>query len=166
MGILLSLIAVPSVSAQLKIGYIDSQRILSSLPSAIDARQKLEQESNAWREELQQMEEDLRTRQEQLEQQSMLLSEAKKQEKAEEFQALLVQAQQFQNEKWGEGGEFFKRQTELLQPVYNQINTAIQALRNKENYDFILDAANLLDADEKFDLTEKLLTELGVDSSS
>ena len=165
-GVFICLMSVQPGFAQLKIGFIDSQRILASLPSAIEARQTLEEESNAWRDELQQMEEELRMRQEQIEQQSMLLSEAKKQEKAEEFQALLLQAQQFQNEKWGEGGEFFKRQTELLQPVYTQINAAIQSLRKQENYDFILDAANLLDADEKYNLTDKLLEELGVESSS
>jgi len=163
--LLMSLLSVGTAFGQLKIGYVNSQRVLASLPSAIEARNKLEQESTAWREELQEMEREFQERQEQLQQQSMLLSEEKKNEKAAELQDLLVRAQQYQNQKWGDGGEFYRRQAELLQPVYDQINEAIKKVRSNEGYDFILDAVNLLDADEKYDLTDELLKELGVDSS-
>ena len=161
--LLMSVCAMGTAFGQIKVGYINSQRVLAILPSAIEARGTLEKESNAWRDELQKMETEFQDRQEQLQQQSMLLSEEKKQEKAGELQALLVRAQQFQNEKWGDGGEFFRRQAELLQPVYDQIKEAIKQVRTSEGYDFILDAVNILDADQKYDLTDKLLKALGVE---
>jgi len=148
--------------AQLKIGYIDSQRILSTFPAAVDAQKKLEGESTGWGQELQKMQEQFRTLQEQLDQQSLLLSEAKKKERTDELQALYLKIQQYQNEKWGEQGEFFKRREELLQPIIQKIDTAIKAVGTNDDYDFIFDSVqgNLLHAKPKYDLTDQVLKEL------
>ncbi|MEJ2628145.1 MAG: OmpH family outer membrane protein, partial [bacterium] len=86
--LLLAVFLSGSVFAQLKIGYIDSQIILNKLPSAVEAQKKLEEQSNAWAEELQKMGDKIRSLQQQLEQQSLLLSEEKKQEKQDEIQQL------------------------------------------------------------------------------
>jgi outer membrane protein len=150
------------VLAQLKVGYVDSQKVLSSVPAAVDAQRKLEEESAKWGQELQKMNEELQIRQEQLEQQGLMLSEAKKREKTQEIQELYIKAQQFQNEKWGENGEFFKRRQELLQPVFDEINAAINKIAEEENYDFIYDTVpgGLLYAKQKYDLTNDVITEL------
>jgi outer membrane protein len=153
-----------SVLAQLKIGYVNSQEVLSSFPDAVEANRKLEAEASEWQAELRRREEDLTQRQEQIEQQSMLLSDAKKQQLAEELQALYIEAQQYQNEKFGEQGEFFRRREELFAPVYDKINETIQNLGQSEGYDFIFDsiAGNLLWAKPEYDSTDKVLAALGV----
>ena len=69
--------------AQAKIGYVDSQKILSTFAAALDAQKKLEEENATWDQELKKMNEDFKALQVQLEQQSLLLSEAKKKEKAQ-----------------------------------------------------------------------------------
>ena len=66
------------VGAQMKMGYINSQEILSKHEEAIDAQKKLETENEKWGRELQQMQEEFQTLQEQLDQQSLLLSQEKK----------------------------------------------------------------------------------------
>ena len=148
--------------AQIKIGYVDSQKILSTFPPALDAQKKLEAESNKWGQELQKMQENLKALQDQLDQQSLLLSDAKKKEKAQQIQDLALKIQQYQSEKWGNNGEFFKRRSELLQPVLDQINNAINKVGDEEGYDFIFDsvAGNILFAKSKYDLTDKVLKEL------
>lgn len=164
--VVLAVVAVVSgwqtAVAQLKVGYVDSQKIITTFPVAIDAQKKLEAEGAGWGQELQRMQEELRTLQEQLDQQSLLLSEAKKREKGEELQALYVRAQQFQAEKWGQGGEYFKRQEELLQPIFDTINKTIHRIGDEEGYDFIFDsvAGNILHAKENYDITDKVLKEL------
>ena len=150
--------------AQLKIGYVNSQEVLTLFPDAVEANSRLEAEAGEWQAELRRMEEDLRQRQEQIEQQSMLLSDAKKQEMAEELQTLYVAAQQYQAEKFGEQGEFFRRRDELFAPVYEKINQTIQDMGLAQGYDFIFDsiAGNLLWAKPEYDTTEQVLTALGV----
>lgn len=148
--------------AETKIGYIDSQRILSTYPPAVDAQKELEGESSKWGQELQKMNEEFQMLQEQLDQQSLLLSEEKKRERAQELQNLALKIQQYQNEKWGEQGEFFKRREELLKPVFDQINEAIKKVGYDEDYDYIFDtvSGNILHAKEKYDLTDRILDEL------
>ncbi len=148
--------------AQMKIGYIDSQKILSEYQAAIEAQQKLEKESQEWGQELQKMNERFRELQEQLDQQSLLLSEAKKKEKTQELQNLALEIQQYQNEKWGDSGEFFRRRETLLKPVFDSINEVIHKLGEDEGYDYIFDtvSGNILHAKQKYDLTDQVLAEL------
>lgn len=161
-GIVLSLLLSAMAFAQVKLGYVDSQRVLASYPPALEAQKKLEAENNQWAQELQKMQDEIKSKQDRLEQQSLLLSEAKKREAAQEIQNLLLKAQQFQNEKWGEEGEFFKRRAELLKPVFDKINAVIAQLGDEGGYDFIFDtqAGVLLYAQPKYDLTDELLSRL------
>jgi len=153
---------VTEVGAQVKIGYVDSQKILTTFPAAIDARNALEEENTGWQKELQTMENNLRTLQERLDEQSLLLSNAKKQEKEEEIQALIQQIRRFQDEKWGQQGEYFKRQEDLMRPVFDRIEAAIRRVSDEEEYDFVFDTVqgNILHANDQYDLTDKGLTEL------
>jgi outer membrane protein len=165
--LLLAVFLSGSVFAQLKIGYIDSQIILNKLPSAVEAQKKLEEQSNAWAEELQKMGDKIRSLQQQLEQQSLLLSEEKKQEKQDEIQQLYLESQRFQDQKFGQQGELYQKRNELLQPVFDQINEKIQAVAEENAYDYIFDAVagNILYAKEEYNLTKKILDALGVDTS-
>jgi outer membrane protein len=158
----LGVLGSASLMAQSKIGYIDSEKILSTFPPAMDAQKKLEDENVKWGQEMQRMNDELRGLQEQLDQQSLLLSDAKKREMTDEMQAQVRRIQQFQDQKWGQQGEYFRRQQELLNPVYEQINAAIHKIGKEEGYDFIFDSVqgNLLFAQEKYDLTDKVLEEL------
>lgn len=161
-ALITGILGVEGVAAQAKIGYVDSQKILSTFPAAIDAQKELENENTKWGQEIKKMQDELRTLQEELDRQSLLLSEAKRKEKEVELQALYGKVQQYQSQKWGDNGEFFKRQKELLQPVYDKINEVINRISEEEGYDFVLDsvAGNILYAKEKFDITDKVLEEL------
>ncbi len=154
--------------AQTKIGYVDSEKILSSYPAALDAQKKLEAENTKWDQELRKLNDSFRALQEQLDQQSLLLSDAKKKEKQQELQAAAEKIQEFQEEKWGEGGAFFKRRAEIMQPVIDKINQVIHRIGEEEDYDYILDtvAGNILHAKDKYDITELVLEELQKETST
>ena len=109
----------------------------------------------------------IRSLQQQLDQQSLLLSEEKKKEKQDEIQQLYMDSQRFQNEKFGQQGALYQKRNELLQPVFDQINEKIQTVAAADGYDFIFDtvAGNILYAKEEYELTKKILEELGVDTS-
>jgi outer membrane protein len=129
----------PGPPGQGKLAYVDSQKILATFPPALDAQKKLEAENNQWAQEFQKMQEDMKALNDKLEQQSLLLSDAKKKEAAQEIQNLAIKAQQYQAEKWGEEGRFFQRRKELLQPVFDKINVIITKIGEEDAYDFIFD---------------------------
>lgn len=149
--------------AQLKIGYINSNKILEVYKEAIDVRKRLQELNQGWEREAKDMEKQLKDMQDQLEAQSLLLSEERKAEKQQEIQAMYIKYQQFLNEKWGQQGEAVKKEVEFIQPVYDKINKAIQKIGQEEGFHYIFDvvAGNILYAsDDQPDLTEKLLEEL------
>ena len=130
--------------------------------AAVDAQKKLEGERNAASEELQRLQDEFRTSQQQLEKQSMLLTEEKRSEREGELQNLLIRIQQFQQDK---EQELMKRRDELLQPVYQSINSAIKKVSEEGGYDFVFDAVNLMHAKEQYDLTDKILEVLNQQGS-
>lgn len=160
--IVVCVMATAPALAQLKFGYIDTNRIIANYQKSIDAQKTLEAERDAALQELQKMEEDFVAAQQALQQQTMLLSQEKKQEKEQELQQMYAQIQRAGQEK---DQQLARRQTEVLKPVYDDINAAIRKLSDAEGYDFIVDAVNLLDAKEEYDLTEKVMVELGIDVS-
>jgi len=162
LAIVLAFATQPAL-AQLKIGYINSNKILEVFKDAIDVRKRVQDLNQAWEREAKDMEKQVKDLQEQLEAQSLLLSDERKAEKQQEIQTLYLKYQQFLNEKWGQQGEAAKKEVEFIQPVYDKINKAIQKIGQEESYQYIFDvvAGNILYASEdQPDLTQKLLEEL------
>ena len=150
-------------SAQLKIGYIDSNKILASYKEAQDVRKQLEDLSKKWQQEAKGMESEIKDMQEQLESQSLILSKEKKAEKTQEIQSKYLFYQQFLNDKFGPQGEAVKKEADLLKPVIEKINNSIKKIGKDDGYNYIFDvvAANILYASEdQADLTQRLLEEL------
>jgi len=160
--LLLAFSAMP-VAAQLKMGYVDSQKILESYKEAQDAQKQLAEINRQWEEEARNMQRELQTKQEELESQALLLSDEKRKEKETDLQNLYLRLQQFQQEKWGQQGEAFKKQSELMKPVIDKINGVIKKLGTDEKYDYIFDvvAGNILHvSSNQPDLTARVLEEL------
>ena len=152
------------VFGQLKIGYVNSNLVLEKYKEAIDVRKQLAELNEQWKQEARDMEKEIQGLQEQMESQSLLLSEERKATKQQEIQALYLKYQQYLQEKWNpQQGEAVKKEVEMIQPVYEKINTAIKKIGEAEGYQYIFDvvAGNILYASEdQPDLTEKLLEEL------
>lgn len=157
------LFLVPPSHAQLKIGYIDSQKILMNFKDAQDVQKKLDAKNQEWQRQVQDMQKQLKDMNDQLESQSLLLSQQKKEEKYREMQDLYTKMQQFQNEKWGQNGEAFRLQQELLKPVMDKIQAVLDKIGKEEKFDYIFDgvAANIVYASpSQPDLTDRVLEEL------
>ena len=154
-----------------KLGYINSQQILAQYKEAQDAQEQLDKINREWEAEGREMQTQFQELGQQLESQSLLLSEERQREKQAELQALYQKIQQFQNEKWGQNGEFFRKQEEVMKPIYDKINAAIQKVGEEERYDYVFDtvAGNIVYvSDSSNDLTEFVIEELekGLESTS
>ncbi len=169
-AILIILVLSTSVFAQ-KLAYINSQKILATYKEAQDAQEQLDKINREWEEEARELQTQFQELGEQLESQSLLLSEERQREKQQELQNLYMKIQQFQAEKWGQSGEFYKKQDEIMQPVIDKINAAIRKVGEEERFDYIFDtvAGNILYASpNQQDLTDLVLEELekGLESTS
>jgi len=158
------LFVAPVYAQKMKVGYINSQKILATYKEAIDAQKKIEELNRQWEKEGLEMQKQLQDLNDQFESQSLLLSESKKAEKTQEIQSLYLKIQQFQQEKWAPGqGEIYQKEKEFMAPVYEKINAVIKKIGDEEKFDYIFDTVNgniLYASEEQPDITDKVLEEL------
>ncbi len=152
------------LSADMKIGYIDSNRIMQELDEVREVRVELEKEQRKMEIEMQNMisRRDSLVQAYEL-QKILLVDENKRLEKEREIQTLEQSIERFQMEKFGpNGGEIYKLQNQLLAPVLSKIDAAIQKIGKERGYNYIMDAVSgaLVYAIESHDLTDEVIEEL------
>lgn len=150
---------IATTSAELKIGYINSEQIFRDYEGTKQAQEKFNKEVARWEQEATKMQKDIKDLQEQLEKQSLLLSEERKSEIQAQLQEKMIEYQKFLQEKFGQQGEALKKNEDLTRPIVEQINVILEDIAKAENYDFVFDARNggLVWAKPAYDLTERVL---------
>jgi outer membrane protein len=151
---------VSGASAQQKVGFVNTQRVLAQTPAVATVQQTLEREFAATRAGIDSMETRLQAGQQQLQQQASTLSEAVRQQRTQELQALYAQYQQ-RGQQAQQAVQ--QREGQLMQPVLRTVNEAIEAERRAGAFSYLLDAgSNLIVAiDPALDITDKVITRLG-----
>ena len=148
--------------AEIKIGYVDSNEIMSSFEKVRQVQVDLEKEQRKLESEFNKLLSQLDSLQQDYERQRLLMSDARRLEKENEILNMKKNAEEFQLKKFGPEGEIYRKQNELLKPVLKKIDEAIQKVGSEQGYDFILDAMSgaLLYALDSHNLTEDVMDEL------
>ncbi|MFC1575280.1 OmpH family outer membrane protein [Gemmatimonadota bacterium] len=157
--LVLVMASVAQAQAIVKIGYIDSQAILTQDPAAMEAQQQFEADMTRYRAEVQQMGEELQQLIDQYEQQQAMLSEAAKANREEEIRLKQTQYQDRIQELEQQAG---LRQAELVEPVMERISAIIDEIRAEGGYSMIFDVAaqGIISADPTLDLTPEVVRRL------
>ncbi len=159
--VLISLFLVAMASANLKIGYINSDAILAKYQGTQDAQNELQKIKLKWEKEANEMQKTLLEMQKSYESQKSMLSAAKKAEQEKKMQDDYMAYQKFLQEKFGQNGALASQQATLLQPILEKVNTIIGGIAEKKNYDFIFDSrAGMLYGKKEYDMTDEVLKKL------
>lgn len=157
-----AIMAAAGNAQEMKIGYIDSQRIFSQSQEYKDAQAKFDKELEAWNTQAEQMRREIEMMQKELESQSLILSAEKKKEK----EAILASKQdtlnQFLNATFGADGKAERRMAELSKPIRDKILEIVEKVAIENNYSMVFDAGtvNIAYAKKSLDLTDEVLAEL------
>jgi len=154
-----------SLLAQAKVGYVDSRTIMDKLPEAQDAQKQLDGFVAQWQGEITRMQTEWQKKYEEYDKRKLIMSDQTKAEMERELMQLERRVADYRNQKFGPNGEMFAKQSELLKPVHDRIFKAIQDVATEDDYDYVLDKSGeilLMYANEKFDLTPKVLEKLQV----
>jgi len=156
------LMGAESSYAQMKIRYVNSQRILAEYPEAQEVQRKLDELRASYEKEYNQMLQQYDQLAKELQSQSLLLSPEKKAEKEKQLQELGMRIEQYRIQKLGPEGEYFQQNQKLTQPLFDKINRVIQQISQDEGYDFVLDVVQgvVLYAKPEYDITDRILEEL------
>lgn len=142
-----------------KIAYIHSQRLIQEAPGASDARTTLERERNKYVAELQLLEDSIKNMITDYEQKQVMMSPDAKKKRQDEINAKRnsfdARSQQYEQ-------QIAKRQKDLIEPIMDRINKALNDLRKERGYNMIFDAAggSIIAADSTLDLTTEVLNRL------
>ena len=149
-----------------KIGYFESNVILSYIPEYNGIEQRLQLLSDGWKQEIDEMDAEIKALEEDYKAKEILYTEEKRAQKKHEIQQKKTQRDAFLNEKFGPNGEYFQQQNDLLEPIQRQIFSAVRTVAQKQGFDFVFDRSGdiyMVYARGEFNLNESILLELGIE---
>jgi outer membrane protein len=158
--VLLVLVAASLAGAQSKIGYINSETIMQALPEAIDAQKSLDALVAGWEAELQRMQGEWKRKFDEFDKRKLILTDQVRADQERQLRELDASITDFRNRKFGQNGELFLKQNDVMKPVQNKLFKVLEDLAKEDGYDYIVDRSGqvlLLYANEKLDLTQKVL---------
>jgi len=148
--------------ADLKVGFIDSERIFNEYKGVQDAQKQFDQDVMNWKAQATEMKNGIDKLRGEIESQRLMLSEGKLQEKETELQAKIRAHEEFVQKVWGPNGELEQRNEQLTKPIVATIRQIVDKIGLDEKFSIILDAAdgNIVFGDKALDLTDRVLEEL------
>jgi outer membrane protein len=159
-GMMAAVAAVPAQAQQLKIGYVNSQRILAETPAFADVRATLEREFTPLRAEIDSLEARLGRADEEFRAQAGTLTEAARTQRQ---QALQQQLAQYQQRGQAIQAQLQQREQQLVAPVMERIRGIMEEVRRAGNYSFIMDPPEgvVVAVDPALDVTNDVIRRLG-----
>jgi len=158
--------SVTFLSAQtpLKLGYVDSQVILTQLPEAIKAQGDLDALTQRWSNQLDSMTAVYQQGLGDYQKQANNMPDDKKLAAQQDLIKKEQDIVEFRRLKFGQQtGEIYLKQEEIFNPVKEKIYKAIEDVAKEEGMLFVFDKSGdiiLLYADSAFDITYKVMDKL------
>ncbi len=144
-----------SVGAELKIGFVDQERITRESAPADRASKQLEKEFAPRAQEIQRREGQIKTLQGQLEKDALTMSESDRRSKEQELGRLTLDFQRMQREY---REDLNLRRNQELGALFERANRVIRQIAEAEKYDLVLQEA--VYRNPKIDITDRVLKAL------
>jgi len=163
-ALLLGLIFCFAVSYAQKFAYIDSEYILKNVPEYQEAKKELDAASKEWQKQIEKKYEDIDKMYKDFQAEEILLTERMKTKRREEILKKEDDAKEFKKDKFGVGGELFKKRKELVKPIQEKIYKAVQQTASVGRYAMIFDKAGdatMVFTNPKYDLSDDVLRRMG-----
>ena len=145
------------VAAELKVGYVQVDKILQEAPQTAESGKKLEREFSPRSQELDRTQKQIRDIEASLDKESVTLSETERRNKERDVSNLKIEFQRKQREL---REDINLRKNEELSVLQDRINKAVQTVSETDGYDLVV-YGGVAYASKKIDITDKVLKLLG-----
>nr|WP_294840915.1 OmpH family outer membrane protein [uncultured Methylotenera sp.] len=149
--------AASAQSAELKVGYVQVDKILQDAPQTAESGKKLEKEFSPRSQELERMAKQIKDIETVLDKEGLTLSESDRRNKERDAQNIKIEFQRKQREL---REDINLRKNEELGALQDRINKAVQSVSEAEGYDLVV-YSGVAYASKKIDITDKVLKTLG-----
>ncbi|RIJ37300.1 OmpH family outer membrane protein [Pontibacter oryzae] len=156
-----------SVSQAQKIGYIDSNFILSKMPAYNQVQQEMDKYAQAWQREIEQLQQQADKLKQEYRAEEVLLTEEMKQKRQSEIAKKENELRDYQRKVFGYEGMMFKRRQELMRPIQDEVFEAVEKVSKGKGVQIMFDKSGdlvMIYTNPVHDYTEYVLEELGLAS--
>ena len=167
--LVIGLFLTGTADAQQKIGYIDSDYILSQMPEYATVQQQLDRMAQTWQTELDEMKAELDEKFREYQARELLYTNEERQRRRQEIIQEEEALERLRVRYFGPEGDIFLQQEQLMRPVQEKILQAVNDVASSEGYDYIFDASGeflFMFKRDQYDLSDTVLRELGIDVES
>jgi outer membrane protein len=152
------------VNAQ-RFGYIDTDFVLNKMPEYKKAQGEINELSQAWEKEVQDMAKKIEGMYSTLQAEQVLLTDEMKRERTTAIQKKEAEMKEYQKKVFGFGGLFFLKKQELIKPIQDKVWDAVDKVAKQNNLAIVFDKAGelvMIYTDPRYDYTDFVLDELGL----
>lgn len=156
LAVLLLVVAFPAM-AQQKIAYVDIAAIMKDLPEAQEAQRILDAQVDRWQQELQELEDEWQAKFNDYDKRKLILTDQGRARAEKELQELDARIMDYRDAKFGQDGELFKMEDQLMRPIQDLVFDQVKQLGIEKGYDYVFDKSGgvmIIYANEDHDLTK------------
>ncbi len=148
-----------------KFAFVDTEYILTNIPTYESAQEQLDQQSIQWQKEIEAIYGEIDGMYKEFQAEKVLLSEEMKIKRENDIINKEKEVKSLQKKYFGKDGLLFKKRQELIKPIQDEIFNSVKELAEEGNYAVIFDsasgAANMLFTDPKYDKSDDILEKMG-----
>jgi Skp family chaperone for outer membrane proteins len=122
-----------------RIGYIDMEYILESVPEYKEASIQLEGKVQRWKQDIEKKQKEIDQMKLNLANERVLLTKELIDEREEEIKIKEDEMLQYQQDRFGPNGDLMIQRRQLVQPIQDQVFNIVQEVAENKKYDFIFD---------------------------
>ena len=155
--------ATVSLQAQ-KFALVDMDYIFRNIPAYERANEQLSQVSKKWQAEVEAIQIEAQTLYKNYQNEVVFLSQEQKKSRQDAIMAKEQEAAELKKKYFGPQGELFKKRTALMQPIQEEIYTAVKDVADLRGYQLVLDRASdqgIIFGSPKIDISNEVLSKLG-----
>lgn len=156
-----------SVSHAQKIGYIDSNFILSKMPAFNKVQQEMDTYATAWQKEIELLQQESDKLKQDFRAEEVLLTEQMKKKRQAEITKKDAELRDYQQKVFGYEGMMFKRRQELMRPIQDEVFEAVEKVSKARGVQMMFDKSGdlvMIYTNPVHDYTEYVLEALGLAS--
>lgn len=162
------ILLVSSISCAQKIGYVDTDYILSNIPEYKAAQAEMDKISVDWQKEIEAKYAEIDKLYKIYQAESVLLTDDMKKKRENEIINKEKEVKELQKQRFGVDGELFNKRMELVKPIQDKVYSAVKQVAERGGLAFIFDKAGqvaLLYSNSKYDKSEDVLNFMGYNKS-
>jgi outer membrane protein len=152
------------VQAQ-RFGYIDTDFVLNKMPEYKKAQEEINQLSEAWEKEIQDMSKKIEGMYSAYQAEQVLLTDEMKKDRSDAIHKKEVEMKEYQKKVFGFGGLFFLKKQELIKPIQDKVWDAVDKVAKQNSLAILFDKSGelvMIYTDPRYDYTDFVLDELGL----